>query len=147
MDKDSIKEAIESFVFDFGYVPLNIRLVLNHGSYEVHFSIFKKTSVTLKDCSRVTLAVRDFLIVLLGTDDFTVDVSSPGAERILKSPLEYSLFVGKKARLFLKDGTEFFVLLKSFDVDSSVLTYVELKCLDEKKVTLHDVNKCQLTLE
>lgn len=147
MDKESIKEAIELFVFDLGYVPLQVRVILNHESYEIHFSIFKRTNVTLKDCSRVTLAVKDFLIVFLGTDDFMLDVSSPGAERVLKSPLEYSLFIGKNAKLYLKDGTELFVLLKSFDLDCCSLTYMDLKCLDEKNVTLQEVSKCQLTLD
>lgn len=147
MDKESIKEAIELFVFDLGYVPLQVRVILNHESYGIHFSIFKRTNVTLKDCSRVTLAVKDFLIVFLGTDDFMLDVSSPGAERVLKSPLEYSLFIGKNAKLYLKDGTELFVLLKSFDLDCCSLIYMDLKCLDEKNVTLQEVSKCQLTLD
>jgi ribosome maturation factor RimP len=147
MDKESIKEAIESFVFDFGFVPLNVRVLLNHGSYEIHFSIFKKANVTLKDCLRVTLALQDFLLVLLGTDDFTLDVSSPGAQRVLKSPLEYSLFAGKKAKLLLVDGTEYMILLVSFDLDSSMLRYYDLKCLEEKDVAMQEVKKCQLTLD
>jgi ribosome maturation factor RimP len=146
MNKEAIKESIELFVFDFGYVPLNVRVVSDHGSFRIHFSIFKKTSVTLKDCSRVTLAVRDFLINLLGNDDFLLDVSSPGAERILKDPLDYSLFEGKKIKIWLNNGSEATGMLKGFKVDSRSICYTDVNGI-EIDVLLSDVGKCQLMLE
>lgn len=147
MDKEGIKESIEAFVFDFGYVPLDIRVRLNNGVYEVHFSIFKKTRVTLKDCSMVTLAVKEFLVHLLGNDDFSLDVSSPGAERVLKKPFEYSLFEGKKARVLLNDGTELHVILKGYSVDQGCVEWVDLETGVLSSVPFGDVCKCQLMLE
>lgn len=146
MDKGALKEAIELFVLDFGYVPLDIR-ILNHGSFEIHFSIFKKNSITLKDCSRVTLAVKDFLIRLLGTDDFTLDVSSPGAERVLKSPLEFTLFEGKKVKIIFKDGSIAKGILKEFSSESNRISYLDMDSQSTKDVSVGDVSKCQLTLE
>jgi ribosome maturation factor RimP len=147
MNKEAIKESIELFVFDFGYVPLDLRVLLDHGSYRIHFSIFKKSSVTLADCSRVTLAVKDFLINLLGCDDFMLDVSSPGAERILKSPLDYSLFEGKKIKIWLHSGTEIKGILKGFKADTGEIRYSDVDGTSEHDVLMVDVSKCQLTLE
>lgn len=147
MDKGALKESIELFVLDFGYVPLDVRIRLDHGSYEIHFSIFKKTNITLKDCSRVTLALKDFLVSLLGMDDFTLDVSSPGAERILKSPLEYSLFEGKKVSISLKDGSQVLGILKGPNLENDRLCYVGVKEVHLSDVLLSDVAKCQLVLE
>jgi ribosome maturation factor RimP len=147
MDKEALKESIELFVFDFGYVPLDVRIALNHESYAIHFSIFKKANVTIADCSRVTLAVKEFLINLLGSDDFSLDVSSPGAERILKSPLDYTLFEGKKVKILLKNGSEIKGILKGYKSDSNLITFLDVNDSCDKDVLLSDVSKCQLTLE
>lgn len=147
MDKEALKKAIELYVFDFGYVPLDIRIRLNHELIEIHFSIFKKKNITLMDCSRVTLAVREFLLNYLGSDNFSLDVSSPGAERILKEPLEYSLFEGKKARLIFADGSEKKVILKDFRFLDNMIVFIDVLRLEEHNVPLSEVIKCQLILE
>ena len=147
MKREAIKSSIELFVFDFGYVPLDIRVQLNNGSYGIHFSIFKNTNVTLKDCSMVTVAVRDFLVSLLGNDDFTLDVSSPGAERVLKNPFEYRLFEGKTANLLLNDGTEKKVVLKGCSEDEACIEYEDRETNVLCSVPFSHVCKCQLTLE
>jgi ribosome maturation factor RimP len=146
VDKGALKEAIQLFVFDFGYVPLDIR-ILNNESMVIHFSIFKKNNISLKDCSRVTLAVKEFLVNLLGTDDFILDVSSPGAERVLKSPLEFAIFEGKKVKIIFKDGSIVKGILKGLTIDGSRVCFTDLSSNSEKDVSFADVSKCQLTLE
>ena len=107
MDKKTILVNIQSFVEKAGYLPLDLKLSIRNESLYVSFAIYNSgKDITLEDCSKVTLIVRDFLNMLLGKEaDFIVDVSSPGAERRLKSFLEFKLFAGKKARVVLKDGS------------------------------------------
>jgi ribosome maturation factor RimP len=147
MEKGIIKEAVEKFVFDFGYVPLDVRIIKKNESYEVHFSIFKKSSVTLSDCSRVTLAVRDFLSVFLACDDLVLDISSPGAERVLKKPFEYSLFEGKLARIVFVDGLEVSCFLNGYDEIEKNVSFLDRITLEKKNVPFVAVSKCQLLLE
>lgn len=147
MDIEDIKTAIVQFVFDFGYVPLDLRVRLNHGSFEIHFSIFKKGSITLADCSRVTIAVSEFMEHFLGTDDFTVDVSSPGADRVLKKPEEYDLFAGKKARIILKTGIEIIGTLNGYRVDRKCVNFVNWPEGEEKEIPFSTIGKCQLMID
>ena len=101
MDKKTIMVNIQSFVEKAGYFPLDLKLVIKNETLRVSFAIYKPTQdVSLDDCSKVVLIVRDFLNMLLGKDaDFTVDVSSPGAERRIRRFLEFKLFSGKKQEL------------------------------------------------
>jgi len=98
-------ENIQSFVLKTGYSPLDMKVQVKNDTLRVSFCIYKKDrSISLDDCSKVTLVVRDFLNMLLGKEaDFIVDVSSPGADRKLKSWQEFSLFTGKKVRFTRKD--------------------------------------------
>lgn len=147
MNKEEILDSIYSFVLNMGYIPLDLAIRLNHGSYEIRFSIFNKEKVTLADCTRVTIAVREFLWQFLGNEDFSLDVSSPGAERVLKKPEEYCLFEGKKARIILKNGKEITAFLNGFDIEKKLVNLLDPEKSEGMEILLSDIGKCQLILE
>lgn len=147
MNKEDLLEAIRSFVLNLGYIPLDLRVRLNHGSYEIHFSIFKKEKVTLADCTRVTIAVRDFLYCFLGNEDFSLDVSSPGAERVLKKTEDFCLFEGRKVKIILKTGKEFVAVLNGVQIENKIINLLNPETGEGMEFLLSDIGKCQLILE
>ncbi len=145
MNKKTLMEYIQSFVLKTGYTPLDMKISVKNDTLRIAFSIFKQgVDISLDDCSKVTLIVRDFLNMLLGIEaDFIVDVSSPGADRKLKSWQEYSMFQEKKVRIVLKDGHTVEAILKGTIEPDQVVYCCEN---EENVVSYDDIASCRLVL-
>ncbi|HPJ12522.1 MAG TPA: hypothetical protein PLE09_02080 [Caldisericia bacterium] len=145
MNKKTLMEYIQSFVLKTGYTPLDMKISVKNDTLRIAFSIFKQgVDISLDDCSKVTLIVRDFLNMLLGIEaDFVVDVSSPGADRKLKTWQEYSMFQEKKARIVLKDGHTVEAILKGTIAPDQVVYCCEN---EENVVSYDDIASCRLVL-
>lgn len=145
MTTEKIAENIKNFVSNLGYLSLDISINKRKDFYEISFAIFKKDGVTVDDCEKVTLSVKDFLTVMLD-EDFTLDVSSPGAERVLKSMDEVNIFKGRKARVVLKDGTTLLGILKGLDEKKETLMLKNSDNDELRRINVFDVAKCKLAL-
>jgi ribosome maturation factor RimP len=145
MNKKTLMEYIQSFVLKTGYTPLDMKVSVKNDTLRIAFSIFKQgVDISLDDCSNVTLIVRDFLNMLLGLEaDFVIDVSSPGADRKLKTWQEYSMFQGKKARITFKDGHTIEGVLKG-TIEPDQVVYGSEN--DENIVSYDDITSCRLVL-
>lgn len=146
MDKKTIMVNIQSFVEKAGYFPLDLKLEVRNETLRISFAIYKKShDVSLDDCSKVTLIVRDFLNMLLGKDaDFIIDVSSPGAERKIRRFPEFELFSGKTARVVLNDEQVLLGVILGIEKPDIVKLRV-----DEKDVSVQyaEIANCRLVLK
>ena len=85
---------------NLGYELVEIALVVSHGRKTLRVFIHRRDGVTLDGCAKVSKAVGPLL------DDeelfpgrYYLEVSSPGAERKLRSVDDFRIFVGSKVRL------------------------------------------------
>src|SRR6202030_4831711 len=71
----------------------------------VRISIDKPEGVTHGDCELVSQQVGTILDVedVIPGSSYTLEVSSPGIERRLLKPQDYTRFAGKKAKITLKE--------------------------------------------
>lgn len=146
VNNKALKEAVQSFIEQLGYIPLDLQVRWSQEEWKIHSAIFRETPITLRDCANVTRSLQDFLRSWLGNEDFSLDISSPGAERILKSVLEYTLFRGKRVKVVFKSGQEdFFILMGLDETDDSVRLFNEEKQA-ESRILIQDIAKCQLVL-
>jgi ribosome maturation factor RimP len=145
MTTEKIAENINNFVSNLGYLSLDIFINKRKDFYEISFAIFKKDGITVDDCEKVTLSVKDFLTVMLD-EDFSLDVSSPGAERVLKSMDEVNIFKDRKARVVLKDGTTLLGILKGLDEKKETLMLKNSDNDELRRINVFDVAKCKLAL-
>ncbi|HAE38020.1 MAG TPA: ribosome maturation factor RimP [Candidatus Riflebacteria bacterium] len=102
---DKIKSDVRAFVetsfpyevFDITYKPVQGRMVLE-------VTIDTPDGVTVQDCEKVSRGLSDFLDeVDLIHRAFTLEVSSPGVERVFKRQVDYERHVGKMVRWTLLD--------------------------------------------
>src|SRR5262249_31758880 len=63
------------------------------GGEGVGFDMDRRGGVALALCERVTAALRDLLV------DYSLEVSSPGADRPLTKPEHFRRFLGRRARV------------------------------------------------
>ena len=59
-------------------------------------------NISVNDCSRVHHALLPRLEALLGTDNTSMELTSPGIDRNVKNAAEFSLFVGRAVRVWSK---------------------------------------------
>ncbi len=103
---DKIKSEVKTFVensfpfeiFDITYKPVHGRMVL-----EVTIAN-PRGGVSVKHCEQVSRGLSDFLDeVDLIHRAFTLEISSPGVERVFKRQVDYERHVGKMVRWTLFD--------------------------------------------
>ena len=145
MTTEKIAENIKNFVSNLGYLSLDMSINKRKDFYEISFAIFKKDGITVDDCEKVTLSVRDFLTMMIN-EDFSLDVSSPGAERVLKNIDEVEIFKDRRAKVILKDGNTILGVLKGIDEKKATLTLINPD--DSKLIQIHvfDIATCKLAL-
>ncbi|MBM7022715.1 ribosome maturation factor [Treponema sp. Marseille-Q4523] len=59
-------------------------------------------NISVNDCSRVHHALLPRLEALLGTDNTSMELTSPGIDRNIKNAAEFSLFIGRSLRVWSK---------------------------------------------
>lgn len=146
IDVKAVKEAVSQFLIQLGYIPLDLHVRWSQTEWKISTSIFHPGIVTMKDCTEALRALQDFLIGWLGNEDFSLDVASPGAERILKSPLEYSLFRGKRVKLVLKSGKEAFCIIEGLNEREMIAEFLSENSQESFAFPLQEIAKCQLVL-
>jgi ribosome maturation factor RimP len=92
--------VISPVLANLGYDLVEVRMVVAHGRRTLRVFIDKPGGVNLDDCARASKAV-GFLLddedVMRGR--YYLEMSSPGAERKLKTREDFRRFVGKKAQI------------------------------------------------
>ena len=66
------------------------------------------TNISVNDCSRVHHALLPRLEALLGTDNTSMELTSPGIDRNIKNAADFSLFAGRAVRVWSKKKSDCF---------------------------------------
>ncbi|MDW8087817.1 MAG: hypothetical protein RMJ45_07535 [Candidatus Calescibacterium sp.] len=104
VDIKKITEFIENKVRNLGYEPeeISIKYLGNQILVKV---IIDRTDrfISVGDCSYVSKNIENYLEQEI-PGRFTIEVSSPGADRELKKDSDFERFKGMHVELFMKDG-------------------------------------------
>lgn len=111
MDKDTerITNEIRKFVIDsFPYEIYDVTLKKIGKKKVLEVFIDSPKGVTVDDCEKVSRSLSDYLDeVDIIPDAFTLEVSSPGVERVFKRQVDYERHVGKLVKWTLQsEGTD-----------------------------------------
>lgn len=100
---EAITPVIENTAMRYNLIPLEISLVKESERWFLRIFIYSSDHpVTLQDCENVTRGLGELLDELIPFK-YYLEVSSPGIDRKLKSPLEYVVFKGKTAVIKVKN--------------------------------------------
>lgn len=96
MDLSDLKKKLTDIVVGAGYLLYDIEYVKDRKSHILRVMIDKKEGIDIDDC----IAVSDLINPLLDelnpiSEDYSLEVSSPGAERKLRNPSEIERAIGK----------------------------------------------------
>ncbi|MBU1108644.1 MAG: ribosome maturation factor RimP [Candidatus Riflebacteria bacterium] len=102
---DKIKADVKAFVANsFPYEIFDITYKPVHGHMVLEVTIDTPDGVTVEDCEKVSRGLSDYLDeVDLIHQAFTLEVSSPGVERVFRRQVDYERHVGRLVRWTLFD--------------------------------------------
>ena len=102
---EEIRRLLEPTVNHMGFELYDLRQIGRAGR-TLQITIDRPEGVTLDDCERVSQVAGPLLDQsdLMDDDRYTLEVSSPGAERPLRSRAEYDRFVGKRVNVRYRLG-------------------------------------------
>jgi ribosome maturation factor RimP len=77
---------------------LNIQVIIN-----------RKGGVTLDDCEKVTRIFNDILTIVEPIDEnnYTLQVSSPGIDRVFKDKKEYNIFISAHVKIVVDESFQY----------------------------------------
>lgn len=102
MDRDGLFELLEPTVEGLGFELVALQYSPGHGHGFVRLYIDQADGVDVEDCARVSEQVG----ALLDVEDpiqghYTLEVSSPGADRPLRTAAHFERFKGEQAKVEL----------------------------------------------
>lgn len=127
---NKITPVVENTLMRFGFIPVEIDFVRENNKDILKIFIYSKTKpVTLDDCEKISRSLDEFLDELIDFK-YSLEVSSPGLTRKLKSEKEYLIFIGKLVSIKTKTNDVF----PNYKVEGKILDYN-----DEKGVLIEEV--------
>jgi ribosome maturation factor RimP len=106
--REKLIGLVEPLLANLGYELVDLELSTGHGSGMLRVYIDRPTGVGIEDCERVSREVS----ALLDVHDpiptaYRLEVSTPGLDRVLRTPAHFARFAGERAEIELaapRDG-------------------------------------------
>jgi ribosome maturation factor RimP len=100
----NVRDAMEPLLSGMGFSLVELTIGRLSGSTRVNVVIYRKEGVGVDECAEVSSLLFPRLEAIDDLPDVSLEVSSPGIERGIRSPAEYEIFVGRGVRILA--GTE-----------------------------------------
>lgn len=142
-------EECSKLVNDLGFYLVELKVSHQKGVIQIQSVVASKNAtenISVNDCAKVHRALLTRLEELLGTENLSMELSSPGMERNIKNAAEFQFFLGRKIRVFCKSVSDWIggELLSSNE--SQLVLKVESEKDDngtEKTVSYSDIAKAK----
>ena len=144
--EQSLWSVLEPVISAAGFQCVDLQLQRNRRAHRLAVIVYRAAGVDAASLETLAREIQ-FLLPLIGEppgslDDVTLEVSSPGVERVLRSPREYAIFTGKAVRVLCGEATEW----ESAVIVSSAGESVTLRFdRGEEAVPMATIRRAQLT--
>ena len=95
-----VRQDIEPIISALGFHVVEV-VVQSRVTCRVTVVIYRAQGISLDDCAHISRTIQPRLELVLNRDDITLEVTSPGIDRVIRSPEEYNIFQRKGVRLLL----------------------------------------------
>lgn len=125
-DLQAIEETVESALAQDAFELVDMNYVQEGGRWILRFFVDKHGGINLDDCQRVSEKIGSILDAAeMMTHSYSLEVSSPGLDRILKKEKDFERFSGHRVKVRLKKAQngrrKFQGYLRGTEDDSLVL--------------------------
>jgi ribosome maturation factor RimP len=99
-------ERLEPLLAEAGLALVDLGESRRGGFAQVRMTIYSPGGTGTDECAQAHRIAYPAIEAFLGVTEPELEVSSPGIERVLRSPREWAIFKGKGVRVLLRDETE-----------------------------------------
>jgi ribosome maturation factor RimP len=113
---DVLRDSLEPVAGGLGLSIVELTVSRHKGSAQVRAIVYKPVSgqptiggqgaMGVDDCSRAHHAILPRLELAFPGEDLSVEVSSPGIDRLIRDAAEFPLWLGRGLRCFMTDTSE-----------------------------------------
>lgn len=103
---DPVEESLREIVEGMGMSLVEYAASRVRGGVQVRVVVYKKDTVGIADCARVHRAAVPRLELAFAGQDLSLEVTSPGIDRVLKDANEFPLYVGRGVRCYRTDVSD-----------------------------------------
>lgn len=148
---NKITPLVENTLMRYGFIPVEIDFARENDRDILRIFIYSKTKpVTLDDCEKISRSLDEFLDELIDFK-YSLEVSSPGLSRKLKSEKEYLIFIGKIVSIKTKTNDIF----PNYKVEGKILDYneesgvliEEVETKNEYRIKINDIKSSNLVFK
>ena len=121
--EEKVEKLIKKKIEDIGYELYDVLYLKEGKNYTLRIVIDNEKGISLEDCEKVNNEITDILDEAdYIKDQYFLEVSSPGIERLLRKDWQLNKYIGSKveANLFKKDENgfkEYIGILKQVEED------------------------------
>ena len=149
MDRmEPIRQVAESLLADEGMELVDLQFRREAAGWVLRVFIDKAGGVTLADCQEIShlLGARIEVDDLVKTR-YTLEVSSPGLDRVLRKPSDFERFAGRRVRITAArplDGQRHFEGRLEGLEDAAIVLATAAKTIT---IPLHEISEARLAIE
>ncbi len=129
------------------YFIVELHVVPSKTQYKVSIVISQKDGsvIGINDCAKVHRLLLPYFEEVLHSEDVYMEVTSPGMERTLKNAAEFSLFQGRKVRVWDTEISDWISGTIALSDDTKVVLQLETTG-EEKSFAYSTIAKAKLLL-
>lgn len=127
-------EECAPLVEGLGFVLVDLKIIPTKNVTKISAVIASKDpaqNIGVNDCAKVHRALLTRLEALLGTEETTMELTSPGIEHNIKNAAEFTIFTGREIRIWDKTVNDW--------------VHGKIYSADEKSVTLEQTDGTRAT--
>ncbi len=140
-ENERLFAELEPLLSEAGLTLVDLSVSRSGGSVQVRITVYSPTGTGTNECAKAHRISYMKVAEILANPGPSLEVASPGIDRVLRAPREWSIFKGKGVRVLLRGETEW-LLGRIESADGSTVT---LSCHGGPRVIeLEAVSKARL---
>ncbi len=148
--EEKIQLEIEKIIEGLGFKLVDVRVGLGKRLTKVSVVIYRRDDeggVTLENCEKISRTIAPRLELFDELENMTLEVTSPGLSRVLRSNREFDIFKGRGIKLILNNGKIVSGILSDYLRDEDKLkinigdNFVEIATSEIRKARLSEIQE------
>ncbi len=147
--QEEVFNEVEPIVTGMGFKIVELKVFRSRKQNRLYLVVYRREGVGINDCTAISRNISPRLELIEEFVDPTIEVSTPGIKRVIKSREEFILFEGRGVRILLHNEQEWRGgLIEGATPDALILKKagktMEIKFAEIKKARLdytQEVNK------
>ena len=105
-ERDALFTKLVPLLSEAGLSLIDLVVSRHGGNVEVKMTVYSPKGTGTNECAKASRIAYPEAVAMLGCPDPSLEVASPGIDRILRSMPEWTIFKGKGVRVLLDGETE-----------------------------------------